>query len=265
VLSANRFTGNGDSPGELNTSYLQMSPYTAALYWRFLYEQCGGMQVIHESLGALYAGEVVDTQASTDIISGLPDVMDQVLANASCPFSTHRESLNALARAIYALRIQGGRCTGSEASECSGLSDPNDLYYSPLVASITYAGGEFRYDTALQPAPAGIPNSFGMDFIEVTLPQTADGSSLTIEIAGESNAAARFSAQIWELALDGQNAIPVRSPVTLSTTAEGHLVHRISILDWRTTQRLAIIIVRTDAQEQADPIGAYTVTLRSDA
>jgi len=265
MLSANRFIGEGDSPGELNTSYLQMSPYTAALYWRFLYEQCGGTQVIHESLGALFAGDIVDTQSSTDVIGGLPAVMDQVLANTSCPFSTHTESLSAFARAIYALRIQGGRCTGSEASECFGLTDPNDLYHSPLVANIAYAGGELRYDTTLQPAPAGIPNSFGIDFIEITLPQTADGSSLTIEIAGEANAAARFSAQVWELALDGQTVIPVRSPVALSTTPEGHLVHRIPVLDWRTTQRLAIIIVRTDTQESADPVGAYTLTLRSDA
>ena len=207
----------------------------------------------------------MDTQSSTDVIGGLPAVMDQVLANGSCPLSTHTEGLNAFARAIYALRVQGGRCTGSEASGCSGLIDPNDLYLSPPVANITYAGSELRFDTTLQPAPAGIPSSFGMDFIEITLPQTADRSSLTIEISGGADAAAEFSAQVWELALDGQTAIPLRSPVTLSTTAEGHLVHRISTLDWQTTQRLAIIIVRTDAQEQADPIGAYTISLRPDA
>jgi len=264
MLSTNWFIGPHHSLSELNASYRHMSPYAAALYWRFLFEQCEGMGVIRESLGVLYSGDSVDTQSSTDVIGGLPAVMDQVLANASCPFSTHTESLNAFARAIYALRVQGGRCTGSETSECAGLIDPNDLYLSPPVANITYTGGELRYDTALQPAPAGIPSSFGMDFIEITLPQTADGSSLTIEIAGEADAAAEFSAQVWELALDRQTAIPVRSPVTLSTTPDGHLVHRISLLDWRTTQRLAIIIVRTDAQEQADPIGAYTLSLRSD-
>ena len=262
---ATRSASPRHSLSELNASYRQISPYAAALYWRFLFEQCGEIGVIRESLEVLYSGDSVDTQSSTDVIGGLPAVMDQVLANASCPFSTHTESLNAFARAIYALRVQGGRCTGSEASACSGLTDPNDLYLSPPVANITCAGGEVRYDTTLQPAPAGIPSSFGMDFIEITLPQTADRSALTIDIAGEADAVAEFSAQVWELALDGQTAIPLRSPVTLSTTAEGHLVHRISTLDWQTTQRLAIIIVRTDAQEQADPIGAYTISLRPDA
>ncbi len=104
-----------------------------------------------------------------------------------------------------------------------------------------------------------------MDFIEIALPQTADGSSLTIEITGDVDAAAEFSAQVWELTLDGQNLIPVRSPVALTSTPDGHLIHRIPVLDWRTMQRLAIIIVRTDAQESADPVGTYTVALRSDA
>lgn len=111
MFYANSFVqrGGGRFP-ELNTSYRDMDPYKAAIYWRFLYEQCGGMQVIRRTLTVLYSGDVVDIGSSTDLVGGLPEIMDRALASSSCPFQTHSESLIAFARAIYGLQLEGGRC-----------------------------------------------------------------------------------------------------------------------------------------------------------
>ena len=96
VSSASRFLGQGWQPGDLNTSYERMNPYNAAVYWRFLYEQCGGMrdgvedpaagmQVIEQALTVLYSGEVVDIASSTDLVRALPTIGDRALAGSSCP------------------------------------------------------------------------------------------------------------------------------------------------------------------------------------
>ena len=102
-------------------SYAEMDPYRAAAYWRFLYEQCGGMKdgvedptagmrVISRTLTALYGGDIVAISASTDLVEHLPAIMDRALAGSSCPFQTFQDGLLHLARAIYALRLEGGRC-----------------------------------------------------------------------------------------------------------------------------------------------------------
>ena len=60
---------------DLIANYDQVDPYYAAFYWRFLFEQCGGMQdgvqdpaagmeIVRRALTVLYAGEIVDISAS---------------------------------------------------------------------------------------------------------------------------------------------------------------------------------------------------------
>jgi hypothetical protein len=80
---ANAFIGSdGVFPGGLNMSYTEI-PYHTALYWRFLYEQCGGikdgredpaagMQIIRKILETLYSGEMVDINSSTSAVQKLP-------------------------------------------------------------------------------------------------------------------------------------------------------------------------------------------------
>jgi hypothetical protein len=87
----------------------------AALYWRFLYEQCGGMKngvedtgagmsIIKRILDVLYSKEIVDIHTSSDLAAGMPAVMDQALKDSTCPFNTYEESLLAFTQAINALQ-----------------------------------------------------------------------------------------------------------------------------------------------------------------
>jgi len=114
----------------------------------------------------------------------------------------------------------------------------------------------------MQPEPAGIPSSFGIDYIEINLDQTATGRSITIEITGEPGAATELSALVWTMAVDGSEATPIADAKQMSVDGD-HLLITTPSLDWRAVQRLALILIRTDAQEAADPVGAYTVRIQT--
>jgi hypothetical protein len=97
--------------------YTEMDAHQAALYWRFLYEQCGGMKdavedpgagmgIIGRALNVLYSNEIVDIYTSSDLISELPAVMDRALKSSSCPFTTYEESLVHFGNAIQALLLE---------------------------------------------------------------------------------------------------------------------------------------------------------------
>jgi hypothetical protein len=271
--SANNFVaGGGLLGGKLNTSYERMSPYRAAIYWRFLYEQCGGMkdgledpgagmQVISRALEILYSEDVVDISSSTNLVGALPEIMDRALEGSSCPFQTHAESLAAFARAIYALRVDGGRCTESGTPAGCGFYDPYGLYHDPPLSTITYTGADQRYSDAIR-------SSFGMDFVDVIWDPAADGQPVTLEFHGAQGADAEFNVQIWQL-MDpevgtrprriGAAAIP--SVVPGRVNPDGRLVHTISAIDTAATNRLGLVITRIDARETSDPVGAYTVVL----
>jgi hypothetical protein len=148
LSQANYFVGGDGVPGDLNRSYEVISPYRAAIYWRFLYEQCGGMQedmedpaagmqVIRQALTALYAGDAVDVGSSTDLVGTLLEIMDEALGSSPCPFATYEESLAAFARMLYALRLDGGRCLRPGEPKGCGLYDPYRLYADPPLSVIT--------------------------------------------------------------------------------------------------------------------------------
>ena len=101
---ANAFIGaDGIFPGGLNTSYTEI-PYHTALYWRYLYEQCGGinngvedpatgMQVIRHVLETLYSGNIVDINASTSVIADFPQILDVALYQTpTCPFQATKKA-----------------------------------------------------------------------------------------------------------------------------------------------------------------------------
>jgi hypothetical protein len=105
---------------DINQLYAVSNPNHAALYWRFLYEQCGGvkngvenpsagMHIIKRTLNILYSKEIIDIHTSSDILTGLPAVMDQSLAGSTCPFNTYEESLAAFTSAINLIRSGKGR------------------------------------------------------------------------------------------------------------------------------------------------------------
>ena len=101
---------------DFESSYAEIDFHHAALYWRFLYEQCGGMKggvedplagmrIIKRTLNALYSKEIIDIDSTSDLTIGVPAVMDQALEGSSCPFNTYQESLAAFADAVDALRL----------------------------------------------------------------------------------------------------------------------------------------------------------------
>ncbi len=140
---ANAFIGSeGHFIGDLNRSYQEV-PYHFAIYWRFLYESCGGikkgmedpatgMQVIRHTLETLYKGEIVNVNSSNDVTAALPRILDVALQDTpTCAFHTYDESLIHFARAIYLLRLEDGRCPTSEPSTYCGFYDPQRLYQTP--------------------------------------------------------------------------------------------------------------------------------------
>ena len=248
--AANRFLSL-----RLNASYrdLEADPinrYDAALYWRFLYEQFGGMGVIRAAL------EEMAVRYDPDIVAAIGPTMDSAFARFDGPFSTFEESLIGFARANYALRLENGRCKIESFTECRGYYyDPNDSYVNPpLEAEIGYNGSLLTYDAA-------IPASFGMDFVEVRLGSTARDQPILISFQGEG-AVARFNVQVWKL--EG-GSITRRAitphPEIAPQDQNGAQLYVVSDPSTTVYNKLAIIITRLDADETTDPAGNYRITL----
>ncbi len=248
--AANRFL-----TGHLNTSYnrLEADPgnkYDTALYWRFLYEQYGDMDVVRAAL------EEMALRSEPQVVQGMPQVMDRVFARVEGPFATFEESLVAFSRANYALRLANGRCALADATECQGLYfDPQGAYAKPPLEE------ETRYDGRAVEVEGAIPASYGMDFLEVALGRGAHDGALTISVQGEG-AGARFDVQIWKLGpgYAGPRAI---TPQPETAAVDGSGAHRFVIpqVDTLAYNRVALIITRLDADEATDPVGGYHVTL----
>jgi hypothetical protein len=262
---ANSFIGySGLLNHDLNRSYAAMSPYNAAIYWRFLYEQCGrredgsvdvalGMGLIRRVLTILYAGEVVDIVASRDLVGALPEVMDRALASSPCPFDTYTESLTAFANAIYALRLAGEGAAAPGSPGRWGFYDPHDVYQEPPVTALTYAKPNARH-------LGEIPSSFGVDFVEVMLAPAVDGQPVVLDVRGTSGAAATFSVQVWEL----KHSKEERGIRPASTHSAGPVQLDVAdVAEGVSHDRLGLIITRVDADEHVDPVGAYTIVLSS--
>jgi hypothetical protein len=258
MANAGNYLGGSGLLTDLNRSYTETSPYRASLYWRFLYEQTGGLQngvedpasglkVIKKALTILYSGQVVDINSSTDLVGYLPQIMDRALADSSTsPFHTYRESLVAFAQAVYQMRLDDGP-----------FYDPFQQYPDTPVAAITYSGSTLIFDAVSQPYPAGIRASYGFDIVEVTLDPAAAGRPLSVELLVQPGAAAQFQVQILGIssAADGQQQIQL-----LTTLERGRPV--MDGLDTNANGRLVLIITRLDSKERIDAAGAYTLRLK---
>ena len=282
AANAGRFVGQaGISAGDLNRSYKQMNAYHAAAYWRFLYEQsggmangienpAGGMDVIRRTLVALSQEHAADGSTTADLVERLPGIMDKALDGSSSPFRTYEESMQSFARAIYGLRLEGGRCVEPGVPTGCGFYDPKGLYPNPPVRTITYTGTTTVYAQGDQPYPAGIPSSFGIDLVDVALDPSLDGQPLVIEFYGAAGTESEFTVQVWYLMdlKDGAQPRPVAtqavpSAVRTKANQDGHTSLVISQIDTAKYDRLGLVITRIDANESLDPSGRYTVTLHT--
>jgi hypothetical protein len=260
---------NGGRALSLNQSYERLAPHKAALYWRYLYEGCAteqnpnaGMRVVRRALLALYSGEIVDIDASTDLVEALPAVMDRALAGSSCPFQTYRQSLAAFARALYGLRLEGGSCLAPGTPAGCGFYDPQGQYRDPPLRTLTYTG-------ARQEIQDGIKGSFGIDLIEVVLDPTAHEQPFAVELHTDPASPAEFSVQFWRLDGPRGGPTPQRLPGAGTATepsvradAPGRLPDFISAEQAASGTRFALIVTRFDNREAVDPLGAYSILLR---
>lgn len=262
--AAQRFLGL-----RLNTPYSvleaeRINRYDAALYWRFLYEQFGDMDIIRAALEEMACGYHPDIELS------LGKVMDAALARFDGPIQTFEDSLIAFARANYALRLEDGRCTAADLAGCGGhYYDPHNMYTEPSPeAELDYNGSPLIYD-------GSIPASFGMDFVEVRLDRGLYNQPITITFQSEG---ARFNVEIWKLAGGGADsqagtllsklgggearlhALTLR-PETVSKEEGNLYVYSIPHLEPMKYDRLALIIIRLDPDERTNPAGDYHIRL----
>ena len=128
----------------------------------------------------------------------------------------------------------------------------------PLEAELIQDDNPMMYDGA-------IPTSFGMDFIEVQLDPARQGQPLTVMVEAEG-AVAHFNVEVWKLN-SGKEKPHALTPQPENATQDAKGTHAFMIPSVDTTayDRLALIITRLDADESADPVGKYRVTLKSEA
>ena len=259
---ANAFIGSdGVFYGGLNKSYEKI-PYYTALYWRFLYEKCGGinngiedstagMKVIHNVLETLYSGEIVDIHASNYWTEMLPRILDHALAESACPFHDYESSLSEFARSIYSLRLANGRCNSVVHHDC-GFYDPYSLYNMPPVEHALITARPAKYING------NIATSYGIDFIELTPDLNPKGQSFQIVFDRSSASNADFTVQLVMIKSSESKEILVKES-NLLTTANGRITFETGEINLNEIDCLGLIIIRTDANEIHDARGSYTV------
>jgi hypothetical protein len=268
---ANGFVWRGSGrEGGLNIAYRDMDPYQAAIYWRFLYEQCGGgegqgaaagMQIIRRALTVLYSGQVVDIRSSVDLVAALPEIMDRALPGSSCPFQTYEDSLIAFARAIRALDWAQGRCVEPSSPAGCGFYDPHSQYYKPPVSTISYAGTAYTYQDQ-------IGTSFGIDLLDVQIEASAAGEPLMLEFHSPAGSNAVFGVEVWQLPAPAEAGARQRilteiiyGEALMPMDAHGSLSYVIPTACTSAPYTLSLIITRVDAWEALDPTGEYSIAL----
>ena len=265
---ASAFLGSdGAIGGGLNKSYRDI-PYHTAIYWRFLYEKCGGlgpegedpsrgMRVIRQILETLYQGHIIDINASVDTAGGLPLIIDEALRSTSgCPFLSYEDSLIQFARAIYQLRLEDGRCQQINRAAPCGFIDPHRLYPTPPA--------DYHLATGATPAEivGSIPSSSGIDLVEVALSPSARTQRLKLVFS--SNSSAAFHIEIWKtrvFQIDGETRrLSAQAGEPISAWVNGNSLELgMDALDGSGADALGLIIIRIDSYEETETTGAYSI------
>jgi hypothetical protein len=199
----------------------------------------------------------VDVSTSSDLVRATPEVLDRAFAGSSCPFQGYKESLIAFSRAIYALRVQGGRCTEPGIPAGCGFHDPHDAYADPSVLTVAYA------DVA-QELGVEAPSGAGTDLFDVLLDPVAKGQPLTLEF----DAATELDVRILFLVDDGEGkstrfAFGEGGVVELSAekTPDNHLRYTIPAIRTAASNRLGLIVTRFGGEEPLNSVEGYTLLL----
>jgi len=267
---ANAFIGSeGHFSGDLNRNYQEV-PYHLAIYWRFLYESCGGikdgledpatgMKVIRHVFETLYKGEIVNVNSSNNVTAGLPRILDVALqATPTCAFHTYDESLIHFARAIYLLRLEDGRCPTSDYSNYCGFYDPQKLYQTPPAEDYMIQTG------ATAQINGSISTSYGIDLIELDLDRSAEGKTLKVIFKNISDPENEFNVELWKVKTLQSQAEPEsysaqRGEPKSTRTENGSLTVEIDNLSVNDFNGLGLIITRTDPFENKEETGRYLI------
>ncbi|HLO16235.1 MAG TPA: hypothetical protein VK206_15480 [Anaerolineales bacterium] len=272
---ANSFIGSEDAiGGGLNQKYKDI-PYHTAVYWRFLYEHCGGigpdgedpaagMKVIRHALETLYKGEIVQVNTSTDVASAFPHIMDRALGSTpSCAFHTYEESLIHFARAIYMLRLEDGRCPSPIEQSYCGLINSHHLYQTPPADTFVLAA-----NPSLEVSGA-IPSSYGIDLINVEISQSLRGKKLKFLFTSPANSGLEFHVEAWKTRTINKNgepeqqSVPKAEPIS-GQTENGNLTLEFQNLSKNDFDSLGLIITRIDPYEDRETTGAYSIQLSAE-
>ena len=276
-IQANGFlAGGGQINRDLNRSYQEMAPYHAAIYWRYLFEQCGGMslgnenpqrgmQIIRNALSVLYSKTIVDSQSSLELVKYLPAIMDAAIQETpTCPFRNFQESLLSFSAAIYSLNFDHGRCVEPGYPAGCAMYDPAHGYLQLPIPEFTYEGEPLRIDSSKQQFPAGIQSSYGMDFIQINLAGVIEGQPLIIELLADAEGQSEFNLQVFEIdrRQNRRELLPLveqdyRSETKLPNKVEKQSSYTLS----EKTNLLGLVITRVDSQEKKDCVGDYTIQL----
>ncbi|HEX5837527.1 MAG TPA: hypothetical protein VFY26_06830 [Anaerolineales bacterium] len=269
---ANAFIGSdGVFGGGLNKSYKEL-PYQMSLYWRFLYENCGGlnhgfenpaagMLVIRNVLETLYKGEIVDINKSADVASAMPRILDAALqATPDCAFQTYEASLVQFAQSIYRLRLEDGRCLTYGFPAGCGFHDPNNLYTAPHADVFAIGEGSLLIN-------GSISSSYGIDLLELDLDPSADGKSIQIILRGTSTPADVFHVEVqgmrFEVRETGIERISSPAGILGSARSEnGQLLLEISSLNLASCNGLALTVIRMDPYEATNGSGHYALQVQ---
>jgi hypothetical protein len=270
---ANSFIGqNGVFDGGLNQNY-QNIPYNTTLYWRFIYEQCGGirrtvedpsagMQPIRHVLETLYGGEIADINSSTAIVKALPSIIDVALYETpTCPFHSFEESLVHFARAIYLLRREEGRCPAPHPYAFCGFYDPGRLYSVPDAERYILVAGRANV------IDGSIPFNFGLDLLELPLDPGMDGKSLNLIFKSTSGPGYEYQVEAWGRPVQspdssaGEYHPAFEGPIFSEKTCEGSLVLDIPKLHLQEMQSLDLVITRLDTEDSNALSGRYNIQM----
>jgi hypothetical protein len=267
---ANAFIGSdGQFIGDLNRNY-QEAPYHFAIYWRFLYESCGGindgledpatgMKVIHHVLETLYKGEIVNVNSSNDVTAGLPRILNVALQDTpTCPFHTYEESLIHFARAIYLLRLENGRCSTSYNSTYCGFYDPRRLYQTPPAEDFLIQAGSTTQING------SISTSYGIDLLELELDPSAEGKTLKLIFKNISDPEDKFHVELWKVKTLQSEAEPESYSAQMGEaksmrTENGYLTVEVDDLNINEFNKLGLIITRMDSFENKEETGRYLI------
>lgn len=255
--------GTSMSSSKLNTSITQLSPYEMVVYWRFLYENCQparaetlllgqGLGIIRQTLDTLYADAEILNASLEEVPASFARLMDRVFANSQlCPYTSFRESLASFARSLYSLRFAEPEC-GEPAGEesCHRASTQP----APPAVEMKFTGSPLTIEDQ-------ISSSYGIDFYEIHL-QGVDAGTIQLDFQCLSGGVAAYQVEL--VALD-----EVRShDEALVPTNLSHLASAGSPLSVATPcpdnandSKLGVLITRVDAEESADPVGRYRLTI----